>query len=340
MADPRFFDRAGPFPLGQLAKLAGALLAGDGSSDGDRLIHDVAALQLASPTELGFFDDVRRAELLRSTAAGAVVLRDEHRELAPPGTAILVAIEPYRAYAAIAGTFYPNVDGPPSGISEGAHVHASARVGADVSIGAGAVIEAEAEIGDGCRIGANAVVGRRCIVGPGCVIGAGASLGHCLVGARTIVHPGVRIGQDGFGYALGVEHGKVPQLGRVLVGDDVEIGANSTIDRGALGDTVIGSGTKIDNLVQIAHNVVLGEHCVIVAQSGIAGSAELGHHVVVAAQCGVTGHLTIGPGARLAARTAVIADLPGDQDYGGAPALPAREWRRHMVALRKLGRKT
>jgi UDP-3-O-[3-hydroxymyristoyl] glucosamine N-acyltransferase len=153
------------------------------------------------------------------------------------------------------------------------------------------------------------------------------------------VHAGARLGQDGFGFALGLEHGKVPQLGRVLVGDDVEIGANTTIDRGALGDTVIGSGTKIDNLVQIAHNVVVGEHCVIVAQSGISGSTELGHHVVVAAQCGITGHLRIGPGARLAARTAVIGDLDGDADYGGAPAVPAQEWRRQLVAVRRLGRR-
>jgi len=159
------------------------------------------------------------------------------------------------------------------------------------------------------------------------------------VGARTIVHAGARIGQDGFGFALGVEHGKVPQLGRVLVGDDVEIGANTTIDRGALGDTVIGSGTKIDNLVQIAHNVVVGEHCVIVAQSGIAGSAALGHHVVFGGQCAVNGHVTIGSGARLAARTGAIGDLDGDTDYGGAPAVPAQEWRRQLVAIRRLGRR-
>jgi len=195
------------------------------------------------------------------------------------------------------------------------------------------------ELGDGCRIGANAVVGRRCILGPGCRIGPGASVAYALVGARTIVHAGARIGQDGFGFALGVEHGKVPQLGRVLVGDDVEIGANTTIDRGALGDTVIGSGTKIDNLVQIAHNVVVGEHCVIVAQSGIAGSAALGHHVVFGGQCAVNGHVTIGSGARLAARTGAIGDLDGDTDYGGAPAVPAQEWRRQLVAIRRLGRR-
>ncbi len=220
-----------------------------------------------------------------------------------------------------------------------ASVDPSARLGAEVGVAAGAIVEADAELGDGCRIGADAVVGRRCILGPGCRIGPGASVAYALVGARTIVHAGARIGQDGFGFALGVEHGKVPQLGRVLVGDDVEIGANTTIDRGALGDTVVGSGTKIDNLVQIAHNVVIGEHCVIVAQSGIAGSAVLGHHVVLGGQAAVNGHVTIGPGARLAARAGVIGDLDGDADYGGTPAVPAREWRRQVVAIRRLGRR-
>jgi UDP-3-O-[3-hydroxymyristoyl] glucosamine N-acyltransferase len=251
----------------------------------------------------------------------------------------LITTEPYRAYARVAALFYAPKPLGEASVDPAAHVHPTARLGARNRIGAGAVVEAEAEIGDDCVIEANAVVGRRCILGDGCRVGAGASLAYALIGARTTLHAGARIGQDGFGFALGVEHGKVPQLGRVLIGDDVEIGANTTIDRGALGDTIIGSGTKIDNLVQIAHNVVLGEHCLIVAQSGISGSAELGHHVVVAAQCGITGHLTIGAGARLAARTAVIGDLPGDADYGGAPALPASEWRRQLVAMRRLGRR-
>ncbi len=335
MADPRFFDRAGPFRLAFVAQRAGARLEGDG----ERWIEDVASLDLATPDQLAFFDSRRLRAALAVTRAGAVIVRDGDRDLVPAGKDLLVALEPYRAYAAVAQLFYPRTERPGDGIAAGAHVDPTARLGDGVSVAPGAVIEAEVELGDGCRIGANAVIGRRCILGPNCVVGAGATLSHCLVGARTALHPGVRIGQDGFGYALGIEHGKVPQLGRVLVGDDVEIGANTTIDRGALGDTVIGSGTKIDNLVQIAHNVVIGEHCVVVAQSGISGSVELGHHVVVAAQCGIAGHLTIGPGARLAARTAVIRDLEGDRDYGGAPALPAKDWRRQIVAIGRLGRR-
>ena len=335
MADPRFFDRAGPFRLEEVAARAGALLAGDGA----KLIEDVAPLASAGPGHVAFFEDRKRRADLAVSHAGAVLVRDDDRALVPEGIVPLVTTEPYRAYARVAELFYGDGAGPPTGVHPRAAVDPSARLGADVTVAAGAVVEADAELGDGCRIEANAVVGRRCILGPDCRVGPGASLAFALVGARTTIHAGARLGQDGFGFALGLEHGKVPQLGRVLVGDDVEIGANTTIDRGALGDTVIGSGTKIDNLVQIAHNVVVGEHCVIVAQSGISGSTELGHHVVVAAQCGVTGHLTIGPGARLAARTAVIGDLDGDADYGGAPAVPAQEWRRQLVALRRLGRR-
>jgi UDP-3-O-[3-hydroxymyristoyl] glucosamine N-acyltransferase len=334
VADPRFFDRAGPFTLAEVAARAGALLDGEGT----RPIEDVAPLAGAGPRHLAFFDDRRFQAALARTQAGAVLVRDGDRASVPATAVALVTTEPYRAYARVAELFYGD-HGAPAGVHPAASVDPSARLGADVAVAAGAVIEAGAELGDGCRIGANAVVGRRCILGPGCRIGPGASVVYALVGARTIVHAGARIGQDGFGFALGVEHGKVPQLGRVLVGDDVEIGANTTIDRGALGDTVVGSGTKIDNLVQIAHNVVVGEHCVIVAQSGISGSTELGHHVVVAAQCGITGHLTIGPGARLAARSAVIGDLDGGADYGGVPAVPAQEWRRQLVATRRLGRR-
>ena len=335
MADPRFFDRAGPFTLREVAARAGALLTGDGG----RAMADVAPLATATARDVAFFEEERFAAALAGTAAGAVLVRDDARERVPEGTVALVTTEPYRAYAPVAEVLYGDGAGAAAGVHPAASVAGDARLGADVTVAAGAVIQDGVELGDGCRIEANAVIGRRCILGPGCRVGPGASVGYALVGARTIVHAGARLGQDGFGFALGLEHGKVPQLGRVLVGDDVEIGANTTIDRGALGDTVIGSGTKIDNLVQIAHNVVVGEHCVIVAQSGISGSTELGHHVVVAAQCGVTGHLTIGPGARLAARTAVIGDLDGDADYGGAPAVPAQEWRRQLVALRRLGRR-
>jgi UDP-3-O-[3-hydroxymyristoyl] glucosamine N-acyltransferase len=342
MADPRFFHRLGPFPLDELARVAGAVLSGDPA----REVRDVAPLELAGPDEVAFLDNPRYREAARATRAGACIVRPEHAGLVPEATARLESTEPYRAYASIAAAFYPE-DGPPGaaggtaegGIAPGAHVDPSALLGPGVAVAAGAVVEAGARIGAFTRIAATATIGRGVVLGEHCRIGPGASLTHCLVGSRVIVHAGARIGQDGFGFAMGAGHLKVPQLGRVIVEDEVEIGANTTVDRGAGPDTVIGRGSKIDNLVQIAHNVQLGEGCVIVAQSGIAGSTRIGAWSVLAAQSGVTGHLTIGPRTRLAARTAVIGDLEGGADYGGAPAMPAKEWRRQMVAIRRLGRK-
>lgn len=342
MADARFFRRHGPFALADLAARIGAEPKGDVG----RMVADVATLDQAGPDDLAFLDNRRYREAARTTRAGACVLRPEDADLLPQTTTALITPEPYRGYALIAAAFYPeeglpdpNIVAQRAGIDQGAHVAPDALVAKDCRIGAGAVIESGAEIGRGTRIAANAVIGRGVVVGEGCLIGAGATISHARLGNRVIVHPGARIGQDGFGFALGAGHLKVPQLGRVIVEDEVEIGANTTIDRGSGPDTVLGRGTKIDNLVQIAHNVRLGEGCVVVAQSGISGSTRIGAWSVLAAQTGLVGHLEIGPRTRLAARSAVIADLPGDADYGGAPAIPVKEWRRQMVAIRRLGKK-
>lgn len=341
MADPRFFRADGPFTLGELAARAGAELDGDAG----REIDDVAPLDAAGPRELTFLDNPRYRQHAGSTRAGACVVRAEDAPVLPEGTARLVTAEPYRAYARIAAAFHPDEALPkapadrPTEIAPGAHVDASAQVGPGAVVEPGAVVGPGAEIGAGCRIAACAVIGRGVVMAEACRIGAGASITHAILGARVIVHAGARIGQDGFGFAMGREHLKVPQLGRVVIGDEVEIGANTTIDRGSGPDTIIGRGCKIDNLVQIAHNVRLGEGCIVVAQSGISGSARIGEGTVIAAQVGITGHLSIGPRTQLAARTAVIGDLPGDAAYGGAPALPIKEWRRQMVAIRRLGRK-
>jgi UDP-3-O-[3-hydroxymyristoyl] glucosamine N-acyltransferase len=178
------------------------------------------------------------------------------------------------------------------------------------------------------------------VVGSDCYVGAGATVTHAIVGNGVIIHSGVRIGQDGFGFAMSAKgHLKVPQVGRVLIGDDVEIGANSTVDRGALSDTVIGEGTKIDNLVQIAHNVIIGRHCVIVAQSGIAGSAELGDFVVMGAHSGVIGHVKVGSGAQIAGMAHVKNDVEPGARMGGTPAVPFREWAREVAAIKALGKR-
>jgi UDP-3-O-[3-hydroxymyristoyl] glucosamine N-acyltransferase len=183
----------------------------------------------------------------------------------------------------------------------------------------------------------NASIARGVVLGSDCVIGPNVTLSHCLVGNRVVIHCGVRVGQDGFGFAMGSGgHVKVPQIGRVVIEDDVEIGANSTIDRGSGPDTVIGRGCKIDNLVMIAHNVQLGAGCIVVAQTGIAGSTTIGAGTVLAAQAGVAGHLTIGPGSQFAARSGVMHDMPAGGRYGGTPAVPMTQWLRQLVTLDRL----
>ncbi|MFD0938414.1 UDP-3-O-(3-hydroxymyristoyl)glucosamine N-acyltransferase, partial [Methylobacterium trifolii] len=197
-----------------------------------------------------------------------------------------------------------------------------------------------AEVGAGTVIGPNAVVGPGVRVGRDCAIGAGSTLSHALIGNRVIVHPGARIGQDGFGFAMGATHLKVPQVGRVIVQDDVEVGANTTIDRGASRDTVIGEGTKIDNLVQIAHNVVIGRHCVIVSGVGISGSTTLEDYVVLGGQVGVVGHVRIGRGAQIAGSSHVNGNVPPGSRWGGTPAKPVRTWFRELTTLARLAERT
>ena len=343
MADGRFFVPRGPFALGELASLADARLC---CGDPAQPIRDVASLADAAGDEITFLDNPKYFSKAGQTRAAACLVRPGHADRLPPEVARLVTDEPYRGYALIAARFYPTAAAPSADhapeawVAPGAQIDPSARIGPGCRIAAGAVIEAGAEIGPRCRIEANAVIGAGVRLGADSVVGPGATLSCCLIGARVVIHAGARIGQDGFGFALGAaEPVKVPQIGRVLVEDDVEIGANTTIDRGSTGDTVIGRGCKIDNLVMIAHNVRLGPHCVVVAQSGISGSTQIGAGSMLAAQVGITGHLTVGPAVRLAARSAVIRDLPGHDTYGGAPAVPIRQWRRQMAAVSRLSRR-
>lgn len=337
MADSRFFSVAGPFTLGQLAEISAATPSA--GADAAALFTDVAPLESATSSDVSFLDNKKYVAAFQASTAGLCVVAPEMADKAPAGMALLLSKDPYRAYARIAQAFYP-VPAPEPWVAPTAWVDPGATIGEGCRIEPGATIEAGAEIGARCRIGANAVIGKGVRLGEDCIIGANATVSHALIGRKVTIYPGVRIGQDGFGFAMGPEgHLKVPQLGRVIIGNSVEIGANATIDRGAGPDTVIGDGCMIDNLVQIGHNVQLGRGCVIVAQVGISGSTRFGDFVAAGGQAGITGHLKIGSGARIAAQAGVMRDIGPGETVGGAPAVPMADWLRQSAILAKMGRK-
>jgi UDP-3-O-[3-hydroxymyristoyl] glucosamine N-acyltransferase len=336
MEHPGFFERSGPHRLTDVAKATEAELAP--GTDGDRMVSDVRTLADAGAGQMTFCDNRKYLDQVPKVRAGACLISAEFAGRLPSSTVALVSKAPYRGFALALRLFYPDALFPKAARAGGtAAIDPTARLEPGVEIEPGAIIGPEAAIGSGTRIAANAVIGYRCMIGRDSYIGPGATLTHALVGNRVIIHAGVRIGQDGFGFAMGRQgHFKVPQIGRVIVQDDVEIGANTGIDRGALKDTVIGEGTKIDNLVQIGHNVVIGRHCIIVGQVGLAGSCELGDFVVIGGQAGVAGHLKVGPGAQIAGASHAKDNVPAGARMVGTPALPIKDWAREQGTLKKL----
>ncbi|MBW6401052.1 UDP-3-O-(3-hydroxymyristoyl)glucosamine N-acyltransferase [Roseomonas sp. HJA6] len=332
-ADPRFFPSRGPLALSAVAEAAGVALA----EGGDRLFTGVAPLDLAGPGEIAFLEGRRMMAQLRETRAGAVLVAAAMAQDVPEGCIALVTEQPQLAYARVAALFHPR-RAPVPGIHPTAHVAPDARIGEGTEIGPFAMIGAGAEIGAGCIIGPHVTVGAGCVLGPGSELRAHASMEYCIAGAGVVLAQGARVGNEGYGFVTTAtgEHVTMPQIGRVILGDRVEIGANSCVDRGAGGDTVLGPGTRLDNLVQIGHNVKTGRGCVIVAQVGIAGSAELGDFVVIAAQAGLVGHIKIGSKARIGAQAGVMNDVPAATDVVGSPAWPARETMRAFARLRQL----
>ena len=337
MADPRFYSVAGPFKLKQLAKAAESKIGEDVNPEAEFV--DVRPLSEAGPDHISFLDNKKYLESFSKSRAGACIVHPDHASKAPKKMALLLSEEPYRAYARVASAFYPLTE-PKGRKSKSANIDKTASIGKNCTIEPGAVIGAKAEIGKNCRIGANAVVGEGVVLGQDCLIGPSASVTHSLVGDRVTVNAGAQIGQDGFGFAPGEdEHLKVPQLGRVIIEDDVDIGANTTIDRGSGPDTVIGARTKIDNLVQIAHNVKIGRNCLVVSQVGISGSTEIGDFVMLGGKAGLAGHLRIGSGARVAAKGGVMGDIEAGATVGGFPARPMKEWLRGVAVLRRFAKK-
>jgi UDP-3-O-[3-hydroxymyristoyl] glucosamine N-acyltransferase len=336
--DPRFFRRAGPFPLSLIVETVGESGAG---LPGDLMFTGVAPLQTAGPSEVSFLTNRQYQQALSGTRAGLVLLEPDLAPLAPRGTITLASRRPVAAWARVAALFHPLPSTVP-GIHPTAVIDPSARIAADAEIGPLCVIGARVEIGPRCRVGPLVSIGDGVVIGADTRIGSHASVSHSLIGERVFLMPGARIGQDGFGFdPMPGPRGfvTVPQIGRVIIEDDVEIGANSMVDRGSAQDTVIGAGSRLDNAVQIAHNVRLGRCCVIVAQAGISGSTTLGDYVTVAGQAGMAGHLTIGQGARVGAQAGVMADVAPGLSVVGSPAEPVREFFRQVAFLRRMMRR-
>lgn len=328
--DARFFRRTGPHSLNVIASILGI------EPPADKLISGIAPLQSAGPEDVSFLDNRRYAGLLAQTKAGAVIVQRDFADKVPDGCVALVVAEPYVGWAKVSALFFP-YPSPRAGVHGSAIIDPAATIDPSVEIGPGAVISAGVEIGAGTSIGALTYVAPGVVIGQHCRIHAQVTLSHAILGDRVVIYPGTRIGQDGFGFAISKSgFHPVPQLGRVLIGDDVEVGANTTIDRGSAQDTVIGAGAHIDNLVQIAHNVQIGAGAVIVAQVGISGSTHVGRGVMIAGQAGLTGHLTIGDGARIGAQAGVMQNVSAGEEVMGSPAQDLKKHFREVLTLRKL----
>jgi UDP-3-O-[3-hydroxymyristoyl] glucosamine N-acyltransferase len=342
LPSPTHFVPVRSLTIGRLAELAGQQFAGP-----EHVIRSAAPLETAGYDQLSYMDNPKFLRALRTTKAGACLVSSRFQSSVPETTISIVTPEPYRVYARALEWLYPGAMCPRStigttGISELAVIHPSAVISATSTIDPGAVIGPGARIGEFSHVGASTVIGRDVVIGKECSIGPGSVVLYATIGDRVILHPGAKIGQDGFGFATGsANHQKVPQIGGVVIDDDVEIGANTTIDRGSIRDTVIGAGTKIDNLVQIAHNVVIGRRCIIAAQTGIAGSTILGDFAMVGGHAAIAPHLSIGAGAQIAAASGVMHDVPAGARYAGIPARPARRFFRQyrlveLLAERKV----
>jgi UDP-3-O-[3-hydroxymyristoyl] glucosamine N-acyltransferase len=354
MSAPFFFKRSGGLALREIASLVGG--EPREGADLDRRISGIAPLDRAAPSELSFLDSPKYVQQAATTVAGACLTSQRFIDALPSRVNVITVREPYRGFVEVARALFPDSLRPsslfeasgaaagayhPGALHPGSHVHPSARLENGVTVDPGAVIGAGAEIGSGTVIGAGAAIGVKVRIGRDCAIGPNATIMHALIGDRVIIHPGCAIGQDGFGFVRGPRGAhKVPQVGRVIIQDDVEIGANCAVDRGAIRDTVIGEGSKIDNLVQIAHNVSIGRHCLLAGQSGVSGSSTIEDGVIMGGKAGVSDHLTVGAGAMLGAKAGVFTDVPAGARWSGYPARSGKQWLREVVTLERLARES
>lgn len=337
MADEIFYNRKGKKSLGDIAQLINAeLIAKDKSAE---LIENVCSIESAGAEDICFFYDKKNKSLAQQIRSKACVTTKELAALVPSGVAVLITENPKLAFITLVSSYYEEHHPAPK-IEADANIAATAKIGKNCYIGHHAVIEDDVVIGDGCIIEANVVIARGCKIGNNCRIANNASIAYCLMGDDCYIYTGARIGQDGFGFSVvNGRHVRIPQIGRVIIGNDVEVGANTCIDRGALDDTIIGDGTRIDNLVQVAHNDKVGKCCILVAQTGIAGSCTLGDYVVCGGQAGLADHLTVGSGAQIAAQSGVMRDIEPGAIVMGSPTVPFKDFMRQVAFLQKNSKK-
>lgn len=338
MPDARFFPPAGPFTVSRLAEIAGASPAA--AADPGKRISGIAPLDCARADEIGFLDNRAYIAQFRETGAGCCLAEEKYADQAPAGTDILLTDRPYLAWAKVATAFHPDSEDSYVPRNAAENVHADAVIGEGTKIGSGTVIGPGARLGKRCRIAPNVYIGDAVEIGDDCRIGPSASVRFALIGSGVALYAGARIGEAGFGFAISPRGAvTIPQVGRVLIEDGAEVGANATIDRGAVRDTVIGAGTRIDNLVQIGHNVRVGRDCVIVSMAGIAGSTTLGNRVMIGGQAAIAGHLSIGDDARVAAKSGVMRNVAPGATVMGLPAVPIKRFFRQTVTLSRLSQK-
>ena len=337
MVDKNFYNVKENVTLAQVAEVTGAVLTDSGKAD--EIINDIATMASATGDELCFFYDRKNKAKAGEIKAKACVTTEDLKQFVAPEVIILTCDDPKVAFVKLNEFMYAEKFAE-NGIDVSAKIATSAKIGKDCFIGANVVIDENVVIGDNCRIEANVVIAHDCKIGNNCRIGNGASIAYSIIGNNCYIYTGARIGQDGFGFQLiNGQHHRIPQIGRVIIGNDVEIGANSCIDRGALDDTVIGDGSRLDNLVQIAHNDKLGRGCVVVAQVGIAGSCTLGDYVVLGGQVGLADHLNIGSGVQIAAQSGVMRDIEPGNVMMGSPCVPFKDFMRQVAFLQKNSKK-
>ena len=337
MVDTIFYKHKGNKSIKEIAEITNAVIATEGVEN--EIISNVCSIESAGNEDVCFFYDKKNKDRASNIKAKACVTTKELQNLIPDGVIVLVVENPKLSFINLLEAFYGEYT-PEAKIEESARISKTAVIGKNCYIGHNVVIEDDVTIGDNSIIEANAYIGKGCKIGNNCRIANNASISYCLMGNDCYIYTGARIGQDGFGFSV-VEgrHKRIPQIGRVIIGNDVEIGANACIDRGALDDTIIGNGCRVDNLVQVAHNDKIGNYCILVAQTGIAGSCTFGDYVVCGGQTGFADHLTVGSGAQIGAQSGVMRDIEPGAIVMGTPTVPFKDFMRQVAFLQKNSKK-